>query len=123
MPRKSIYGACNTVVDCIELTKDCTVTLDPTIESTLLKFAELIRIMSTSIEKYLPAVSIRAPLRGNVATPLYVPAIIMVRLLWKDRYPGAKANKDEYFYRSAIRDIYFEINRASEWNNDPLSKL
>jgi hypothetical protein len=93
------------------------------IQASLQNMLILINTLKVSIQKYLPALDVALSLRGSIATPLKVPAIIMVRLLWKDRYPGAKADRFNYFYRSAIRDIYYELGRGYEWANDPLSLI
>lgn len=95
----------------------------PALAATLTNMVRLINTLKESVEKYLPALSIGVSLRGTIATPLKVPAFIMVRILWNDKYPSIKPNKDNYFYRSTIKDFYFALGRGGEWSNDPLSLI
>lgn len=95
----------------------------PALEITLKNMLVLVSSLKVSVEKYLPALNIGVSLRGAIATPLKVPAFIMVRVLWNDKYPRIKGDKDNFFYRSTIRDFYFAIGRGDEWSKDPLSLI
>ena len=95
----------------------------PALEITLKNMLALVRSLKLSVEKYLPAIDIAMSIRGAIATPLKVPPFIMVRVLWNDKYPRIKGNKDNFFYRSTIRDFYFAIGRGDEWSKDPLSLI
>jgi len=114
---KNIYGVSSS------LNGACMCVVSPSIQATLLKFVELIETMKTSIEQYFPTVNMSLSLRGNMNLSLKVPGFIMVRLLWKDKYPGLPMDKNNYFYRSTIRDYYFQLGRHTEWDADPLSKI
>ena len=132
---RPIYGAstnpdpsgCSCVITLITETGTGTGTgtgSDPSLlRASLENMLVLINTLKVSIQKYLPAVDIGVSLRGNIATPLSVPTFIMVRLLFSERYPKSKMDKTISFYRSTIRDLYFELGRGAEWTKDPLSLI
>jgi hypothetical protein len=114
---KNIYGASSSSAD------SCVCVISPSIQQTLLKFADLVNALKLSIEKYLPAIDVNIPIHGSMTVGLSVPPFILVRLLWRDKYPGPIANYNPYFYRTTIRDFYFQLNRSEYWDQDPLSKI
>jgi hypothetical protein len=114
---KNIYGISSKAAN------SCRCIISPTIQASLLKFAELISVIKDSIEKYFPDITIGMPIKGAVSTKLRVPPIIMVRILWKQYYPSYVQDKNNYFYRSTIRDFYFQLNRSADWEKDPLSLI
>ena len=93
----------------------------PALAITLRGMLSLVKTLKLSVEKYLPAVNIGLSLKGTVTTRATIPPILMVRVLWAETYPGAKADKTNYFYRSAIKEMYYILNRGSEWSKDPLA--
>lgn len=115
---RPIYGPSSTPDTTVCMCMDM-----PALEITLKNMLALVRSLKVSVEKYLPAVDIAMSIRGAIATPLKVPPFIMVRMLWDKKYPGIKGDKNNFFYRSTIRDFYFAIGRGGEWSKDPLSLI
>ena len=114
---KPIYGSKSATND------SCLCTVNPPISTGLHNLLVLINTLKVSIRKYLPAIELNVPIRGTVTSKMFVPPIIMVRLLWVDRNPGAKQNRDNYFYRQSIRDLYYQLGRSEAWTQDPLSLI
>jgi hypothetical protein len=114
---KNIYGVSPSSAD------GCNCVISPSIHQTLLKFADLVNAIKQSVEKYLPAVDASLSLEGRMTVGMSVPPIIMVRLLWREKYPGPIANYVPYFYRTTIREFYYQLNLATLWEQDPLSKI
>ena len=114
---KPVYGIKSSI------NNSCICIVNPPISTGLQNLLVLINTLKVSIQKYLPAVELNVPIRGSITSIMKVPPIFMVRLLWVDRNPGAKQNRDNYFYRQSIKDLYFEIGRGEAWTQDPLSLL
>lgn len=101
----------------------CICIVNPPVSTGLQNLLVLINTLKVSIQKYLPAIELNVPIHGSITSIMKVPPIIMVRLLWVNRNPGAKQNRDNYFYRQSIRDLYYELGRGEAWGQDPLSLL
>lgn len=114
---RPIYG------DRTKTNHECICNVTPTVQMTLQNFLVLINTLKVSIEKYLPAVTVNMSLRGNIDTQVSVCPFIMTRLLCADRFPRVTRYKDNFMYRSIIKDFYYKLGCSNEWNNDPLSLI
>ena len=114
---RPIYG------DRTKSSTGCACTISPTIQTSLQNFITLVNTLKLSIERYMPASVVNIPLHGNVSSKLFVPPIIMTRLLVGDNFPQIPRDKNNFSYRSLIKDYYYKLGSPSEWANDPLSLI
>jgi len=78
-------------------------------------------ILRDSVEKFMPTLHANMSVTGKFRVVARIPAFYYVRLLWNQNYPNLPMTKDSYFYRSTIRDYYFQLGKSEDWLMDPLS--
>jgi hypothetical protein len=101
----------------------CICNIDPSIQTTLLHFADFIAALRESVDKYFPVATIGVELKGLITTRGSVSSMIFVRFYWKDNFPTIPQDRTSVFYRTTIRDYYYALGLGDDWALDPLSKI